>query len=334
MIIPRQEGQSGIDFLQQFRYVPKDKIVSQPLPEKKKSPQALSKAPSKPATSTNSSLVSLFKKENEADKKIEKIKKRIQDEEQQESEYSSDEESLPLKDSQPSEGEVSFKEETEIIYETLETLFESTKKKKDSPLNSPQKENSPLYEKEPKEEPKTCFKCLRCGYTSPYKTFLIKHLNKKKICLPLCKSVSLKETKEDAENQFAKCHVCNEKYESYKMLEKHMKTKGCIDKSLNPEQKIYVIKRLDKDNYIKIGIHSGSMGGLLTRYRTHLANDFNLVLFYQTKYASCIEEEIKREWALIRDINESDKLNEWYFISQKEAIKKIMEVSDKFDQRE
>ena len=281
-IIPRENFESSIEFLQQFRYVSSAKR----------------------------------KKDEEIMKKLTKTVENVQiveDVEVEVSDLTDEIETLEIKK----------KDENNDKLEKLKDIYSKKLIVNESPLASFERKRT-----------LTAFTCLRCDYTSPYKTFLLKHLKRKTICPSRGRKVTLDDAIEDAQNQYAKCDTCSEQYVSYKLLEKHQTTKGNCQKHLNPDQRIYVIRRTDKENFIKIGIYQGTQGSLLTRYRTHLGNDFELVLFYQTKYAAKIETEIKKSWAMIRDCNQdTDELNEWYNTTTPEAIIEILDREAKMKKK-
>ena len=41
------------------------------------------------------------------------------------------------------------------------------------------------------------YKCRRCGYTNDHKHNFLKHLNRKRICKPILKNISIDTLKED-----------------------------------------------------------------------------------------------------------------------------------------
>lgn len=100
----------------------------------------------------------------------------------------------------------------------------------------------------------------------------------------------------------------------------------------NPNHKLYVIRRLDRENYVKIGIYSNLLNSLITRYRTYLGKDFEVVFFYRHPYSAAIEEIIKEEWIDKRDDGGGRTgLSEWFHVSPREAVKKLLEIADEFD---
>lgn len=147
------------------------------------------------------------------------------------------------------------------------------------------------------EMPFKTFLCPRCGYATPQKMSLKRHLNRKNVCKPVLQDISIEEClKLVASEKEKKCKYCEKEFTRHASLKYHLNI--CKKKEIfEKEQEIQKLKeQLESErNKTNSSVTNNSNNNTTTNYN-NCGNTYNIIninSFKETNYMALKDEIIK-----------------------------------------